>query len=133
MTYTTDPIADFLIRIKNAGAVKKESVEIPYSKFKHAIAEVLKKRGFIEDVEKEGRGTKKVLVIKLAYTELGNPKIAEVKRVSKPGRRMYRKAKEIFPVRYGKGMAVYSTPEGVLDELDARKKGVGGEILFEIY
>ncbi len=133
MTFVNDPIADLLIRIKNAGAVRKEEVKVPYSKHKHAIADALLRAGFVAGVEKEGKGVKKVLKIRLAYTEKGLPKIKEVKRISKPGRRMYRKAKEIYPVKYGYGLAVLSTPKGVLTDQEARKENVGGEILFELF
>ncbi len=133
MTFVNDPIADFLIRIKNAGLVGKTSIEVPYSKMKHAIAEALERAGFISGVEKEGKGVNKTLIVKLSYTESGVAKIKDVKRVSKPGRRLYRKLKEIFPVRYGRGVAMYTTPLGVLTDKEAREKKVGGEILFEIY
>ncbi len=133
MTYTNDPIADLIVRIKNAGAVGKDSLKVPYSKLKHAIADTLLRVGFVSAVEKEGKGVNKVLNIKIAYLESGKAKISEFKRISKPGRRMYRKSKEIFPVRYGKGIAVYSTPKGILTDSEAKKENVGGEILFEIY
>lgn len=133
MTFTTDPIADFIVRIKNAGAVKKEAISVPYSKMKAAIADALLRAGFIAGVEKEGKGIKKTLNIKIAYTENALPKIEYFKRVSKPGRRMYKSVKEIYPVRHGKGLAVLSTPKGVLSGEEARKENVGGEILFEVF
>ncbi len=133
MTFVNDPIADLIVRIKNAGAVGKETVRVPYSKMKHAIAETLLRSGFVAGVEKEGKGVKKSLIIKLAYTEKGTPRIRNFKRVSKPGRRLYRSVKEIFPVRYGKGVAVFSTPKGILSGEEARKENAGGEILFEIF
>ncbi len=133
MTFVNDPIADFLIRIKNAGMVGKPSIKVPYSKMKHAIAEALERSGFVNKVEKEGKGVKKTLIIELSYTESGTPKVKDVKRVSKPGRRLYRKLNEIYPVRYGKGIAMYTTPLGVLTDKEAKEKKVGGEILFEIY
>ncbi len=131
--FVTDPIGDFIIRLKNASAVRKDSVVVPYSKFKHAIADVLKRSGFIEDFEKEGSGTKKRLVIKLAYKEDGRPKIQEAKRISKPGRRIYRSLKEIYPVKQGFGVLILSTPKGVLSDKEAKKEKVGGEALFEMF
>ena len=133
MTYVTDPIGDLMIRIKNAGMVGKEYVNVPYSKFKHAVVDALLRAGFVESVEKEGRGVNKTLIIKLKYKDSGKPRISSVKRISKPGRRMYKKASEIFPVKYGYGIAVYSTPKGVLTNEEARKENVGGEILFEVF
>jgi len=133
MTLITDPIADLLIRIKNAGAVNKDSVSVPYSKMKHAIADALQRADFVAGVEKTGKGVKKTLNIKLSYTDSGKPKVKEVERISKPGRRMYRKASEIFSVKYGKGIAVLSTPKGILLGDEARKENVGGEILFELF
>ncbi|MDP2650246.1 MAG: 30S ribosomal protein S8 [bacterium] len=128
-----DPIGDFIIRLKNAGAVGRESVSVPYSQMKMAVAEVLKSEGFVKAVEKRGKKVRKTIHVDLLYKENGTPRIADVKRVSKPGRRMYRGAKQIFPVRYGKGMLVLSTPKGILTDKEARKERVGGEALFEIY
>lgn len=128
-----DPIGDFIIRLKNAGAVAHESVSVPHSKMKLAIAEVLKEAGFIKDVEKRGKKVRKTLNIDLMYNKNGSPRITEVKRISKPSRRIYKGAAEIFPVRYGKGMLILSTPKGILTDAQARKEGVGGEALFEIW
>ena len=133
MTFVNDPIADLVVRIKNAGAVKKDTVSVPYSKLKHAVAEALLRAGFVSAVEKEGKGVKKRLNIKIAYTEKGQPKIEAFKRISKPGRRMYRAVKEIYPVKYGRGLAVLSTPKGILSGEEAKKENVGGEILFEVF
>ena len=133
MTIVNDPIADLIVRIKNAGAVKKKTVKVSYSKMKHAVADALLRAGFVDAVEKEGKGIKKVLNIKIAYTDSGLPKIEHFKRISKPSRRMYRSVKEIYPVKYGKGLAVYSTPKGVLTGQEAKKENVGGEILFEVF
>lgn len=128
-----DPIGDFIVRLKNAGAVKHESVSLPHSKMKMAIAEVLKSTGFIKNVEKRGKKVRKTIHVDLMYKEDGTPRISEVKRVSKPGRRVYKSVNEIFPVRYGKGMLVLSTPKGILTDEQARKESVGGEALFEIW
>lgn len=129
----SDPIGDFIIQLKNAGAVKHSSVTIPHSKMKMAVAESLKATGFIKDVEKRGKKVRKTMHVDLAYKADGTSRITEVKRISKPGRRMYKGVGEIFPVRYGKGVLVLSTPEGILTDAQARKAGVGGEALFEIW
>ncbi len=128
-----DPIGDFIIRLKNAGAVAHESVSIPHSKMKMAVAEVLHKAGYIKNVEKRGKKIRKTIHVDLLYKEDGTPRITEVKRISKPGRRMYKSVDEIFPVRYGKGTLVLSTPKGILTDKEARKESVGGEALFEIW
>jgi len=128
-----DPIGDFIIRLKNAGAVKHESVSIPHSKMKMAVAEVLKSEGFIKNVEKQGKKVRKTIYVELLYKKDGTPRITDVKRISKPGRRVYKATEEIFPVRYGKGILVLSTPKGILTNAQARKECVGGEALFEIW
>src|SRR5258706_15485500 len=110
----SDSIGDFIIRLTNAGAVKKASVSVPYSAFKMAGAEKLKDAGFFGAVEKKGKKMRKTLDIMLKYNESGAHAIFGVKRISKPGRRMYKKKHEIIPVRYGKGSPVPSTPKGGL-------------------
>ncbi len=129
----TDPIGDFIIRLKNAGAVKHESVTLPYSKLKAAIAKVLEKAGYIASVNKSGKKTNKTLTVELLYKKDGSTRISEVKRISKPGRRIYRSLKEIFPVRYGKGSTILSTSKGIMTDKEAREKKLGGEALFEIW
>ena len=129
----TDPVADLIIRVKNAGAVKKASVSIPYSSFKMAIAEKLKEAGFVKAIDKKGKKVKKMIDIMLKYDEQGVHIIRGVKRISKPGRRLYRGAHQIMPVRYGHGALVLSTPKGILIDKEARKQKVGGEALFEIW
>lgn len=128
-----DPIGDFIVRLTNAGAIRKPSVSIPYSAFKYAIAEKLKDAGYISGVEKKGKKVKKTLDVTLKYDEAGDAVIQGVKRVSKPGRRMYRSVHEIVPVRYGHGALILSTPKGVLTDKEARKQKVGGEALFQIW
>jgi len=128
-----DPIGDLIVRLVNAGAVKHASVSLPHSKMKMAIAEVLKGSGFVKSVERQGKKVRKTINIELLYNEDGTHKINKVKRISKPGKRIYKAVDEIFPVRYGKGIIVLSTPKGILTGLQARKERVGGEALFEIY
>jgi len=128
-----DPVGDLIIRLKNASDVKKEAVTIPFSMFKLAIVEKLKDAGFVKAVEKKGKKVKKVLDVALKYDEAGQPQIQGVRRISKPGRRMYRSVREIVPVRYGHGALVLSTPKGVMTDTEARKAKIGGEALFEIW
>lgn len=128
----SDPVGDFIVSLKNAGAIRKASVSVPYSAFKMAIAEKLKEAGFIADVEKKGKKVRKNLDVTLKYAA-GVHAIAGVKRISKPGRRMYKSSREITPVRYGYGALILSTPKGVLTDKEARKAKVGGEALFEIW
>ncbi len=129
----TDPIADLIIRLTNAGAVKKQSVSIPFSLFKMAIAEKLKDAGYVQAVEKKGKKVKKTLDVVLKYNTHGVHAITGVKRVSKPGRRMYKSVHEIRPVRYGHGTLILSTPQGVMTDKEAKQEKVGGEALFEIW
>ena len=130
---TSDVIGDFIIRLKNAGAIRKDSVSAPYSAFKQAIAEKLKDAGFVKDVERKGKKVRKTLDVVLKYDASGVHAISGVKRISKPGRRMYRSVGEIRPVRYGKGSLILSTPKGIMTDTEARKEKVGGEALFEIW
>jgi len=121
------------VRLKNAGAVKKETVSIPYSALKHAIAEKLLATGYVKAIEKKGKKSRKTLDVILKYDSSGQSAIEGVKRVSKPGRRLYRSVREIVPVRYGHGHLVLSTPKGILTGAEAKKEKVGGEALFEIW
>jgi len=127
-----DPIGDFIIRLKNASAVQKDSVEVPYSKMKEAVALSLKKAGFVDGVSKTGDGVKKMLVVTLKY-QGGDSIIRGVKRISKPGRRLYAGFADIHPVKYGKGALILSTPRGILTDNEARKVRTGGETLFKIW
>ncbi|KKW19183.1 MAG: 30S ribosomal protein S8 [Parcubacteria group bacterium GW2011_GWA2_51_10] len=129
----SDSVGDFIVRLKNAGAVKKETVSIPYSALKHAIAEKLLATGYVKAIEKKGKKSRKTLDVILKYDSSGQSAIEGVKRVSKPGRRLYRSVREIVPVRYGHGHLVLSTPKGILTGAEAKKEKVGGEALFEIW
>ncbi len=128
-----DPVGDFIVRLANATAIKKASVSVPFSSFKMAIAEKLRDAGFLKSIEKKGKKVRKTLDIALKYDEAGRSAIEGVKRISKPGRRMYKNAREIVPVRYGQGALLLSTPKGVLTDKEARKQNIGGEALFEIW
>ena len=128
-----DTIGDFIVQLKNASAIKKASVSIPFSLFKLAIAEKLQGAGYVKAIEKHGKKVKKTLDITLKYDEAGKPAIHGARRISKPGRRMYKSAHEINPVRYGHGALLLSTPKGVMTDKEARKEKIGGEALFEIW
>ena len=128
----TDRVGDFIIRLKNAGAIGNQTVSMPYSKHIEAIAHKLKELGFLDRVEvsKKGHGT---LEVTLAYDAKGNHKIHDVKRISKPGRRMYVPAREAHTVKNGLGARILSTPKGILSDKEARKVRAGGETLFEVW
>jgi len=128
-----DPIANMLVQIKNAGAAKLPSVMVPYSSIKFEIANVLQKEGYIGDVAKKGKKVKKFIEIAVVYKKGKEPRIADVRRMSKPSKRMYLGVKEIRSVRQGSGLAVLSTPKGIMTEKEAKKEHVGGEILFTIW
>lgn len=132
-----DPIADMMIQIKNAGAMKKESVVLTHSKLKHAILECLNKAGFIEGVTKKGKKVVKYIEVRLGYDTNAQgditPKISGVKRISKTSKRVYMGAKDIHPVRSGYGVLIMSTPKGVMTGDEARREKVGGEALFSVW
>ncbi|MEK7514732.1 MAG: 30S ribosomal protein S8 [Patescibacteria group bacterium] len=127
-----DPIADMLIRMKNAGNAGRTLVSFPYSKIKFAISELLEKVGYIKTLSKKGKKTPKSIDIELVF-EKERAKIQGVKRVSKFSRRVYRQAREIRSVKQGHGIAVFSTPQGLLTDREARTKKIGGEFLFELW
>jgi small subunit ribosomal protein S8 len=128
-----DTVGDFIIQLKNAGMVGKKHVSLPYSKLKHAIADKLVAEGYIVEAKKDGKKVGKTLEVTLKYGTNGDHHIRGVKRVSKPGRRLYIKASEIYPVKFGKGRMVLSTPAGILTGEEARTQNVGGEQLFIIW
>lgn len=124
----TDPISDMLTRIRNAQAVGKLMVRIPASRIKSAIAQVLKDEGYIDNVEVLNNDGKPELELTLRYQD-GQPVIAHMKRVSRPGRRVYARAEEVPKVIGGLGISIISTSRGVMTDRAARKAGVGGEVL----
>ena len=130
---TTDPIADMLTRIRNANTVSHATVEVPASKLKVQLAKLLKEEGFIADYEVKEEGKFKNIVITLKYEANGKPVITKLQRVSKPGLRHYSKAKNLEKVLGGMGIAVVSTPKGLLTDRKARKENVGGEVLCYVY
>ncbi len=129
----TDPITDMLNRIRNAQAVHHQTVDIPFSNLKYEIAKILEKEGFVEKVEKKGRRVKKIIEISLKYDENKLPFISGLKRISKPGQRIYLPAEKIKRVKSGYGIAIISTSKGLMTDKEARKNKLGGEIICEIW
>jgi len=145
MYTTNDPISDMLTRIRNASAVKKTDIILPYSKIKMTIAELLEREGYLNKAEKiePVQDSKKMakqdnlakfqrIRLVLKYKD-GQPAITWVKRVSKPGRRIYKKKDELPIILNGLGLAIMSTPRGIMTNKEAKKAGQGGEFLFEVY
>jgi small subunit ribosomal protein S8 len=130
----TDPIADMLTRIRNAVRVERRFVDVPLSQLKRGVAEVLKREGYIWDFQEqevEGEASKQ-LRIELKYGPNGERVIQEIKRVSKPGRRVYSKSRDLRPVLNGLGICIISTSRGVVSDREARQQKLGGEVLCEI-
>lgn len=128
----SDPIADMLTRIRNAQAVGKNSVSIPYSNMKKDIAELLSQEGYVEDMSIEGDQPKQDVVVKLKYTN-EEPAIKSIERISVPGQRIYRGKDEIPRVKNGFGIAIISSSHGIITDDKARKEGIGGEIVCSVY
>ncbi|AEH46204.1 MULTISPECIES: 30S ribosomal protein S8 [Parageobacillus] len=129
----TDPIADMLTRIRNANMVRHEKLEVPASKIKREIAEILKREGFIRDVEYIEDNKQGILRIFLKYGPNNERVITGLKRISKPGLRVYVKAHEVPRVLNGLGIAILSTSQGILTDKEARQKGTGGEVLAYVW
>lgn len=128
----TDPISDFLTRIRNASKARKIKVEIPSSKMKAGLAEILKKNGYIYDYKIDEDSKQNVISVLLKYSD-GEPAISGLKRISKPGLRIYKKSDELPRVLNGLGTAVISTSKGLLTEKEARRQDTGGEIVCYIW
>lgn len=130
--FSTDPISDMLTRIRNALSNGKQSVNVPFSSFKHSIAQQLVSNGFVKNVEIDGEDRSKVIVINLS--DNSRPaKINRIERVSKPGRRLYAKSSDIPKVLSGRGMLIVSTPKGLMSDSEARKACLGGELICKVY
>lgn len=129
----TDPIADFLTRIRNANMVRHESLEVPASKIKKDMAEILKNEGFIKDVEYIEDDKQGIIRVFLKYGKNNERVISGLKRISKPGLRSYVKSDEVPKVLNGLGIAIISTSEGVITDNEARAKKIGGEVLAYIW
>jgi len=127
-----DPISDILIRIKNAQRAGKASLEVPFSKMKFELAKILAREGLILGAEEKDRKANKKIQINLKY-DGGFGAITDIVRKSKPSRRMYIKKSEIHSVRQGRGMAIISTSKGLMTDKEAKRAGLGGELICEIY
>lgn len=130
---TTDPIADMLTRIRNANTSKHKTVDVPASNVKKSIAEILFKEGYIkafEEIENENQG---IIRISIKYDEKGNRVIAGLKRISKPGLRVYANKEELPKVLNGLGIALISTSKGIMTDKQAREQGIGGEVLAYVW
>jgi small subunit ribosomal protein S8 len=130
---STDPIADFLTRIRNAHHAKHDRLDIPASKLRIELARILKAEDFIADYEIHPGRLNDTLRVTLAYHEDGEPAIQHMQRVSRGGRRVYRGARELIPVLAGIGVEIISTSQGLLTDQQARERGVGGEVLCELW
>ncbi len=129
----TDPIADLLTRIRNALTARHDFTDVPASKLKISLTETLKKEGFIRDFEVLQEGIRRVIRIHLAYTDKREPTITGLKRVSKPGLRFYVQSREVPRVYGGLGIAIVSTSQGLLTGGEARRRGLGGEVLCHVW
>ena len=128
----SDPIGDMIARVKNAQDRNHKKVELPSSNFKAKIADILKNEGFIKDFKINDNENKSVLSLELKYHS-GNPVISTFERVSKPGRRIFSSADGLPKINNGLGIAIISTPKGVMTDIDARKQRVGGEIICKVF
>ena len=128
----SDPIGDMIARIKNAQERNHKKVELPSSNFKTKIADILKNEGFIRDFKVSKEESKTLLSLELKYHS-GNPVISTFERVSKPGRRIFSSASGLPKINNGLGIAIISTPNGVMTDIDARKQNVGGEIICKVF
>ena len=129
----TDPIGDMIVRIKNAQLRNHKTLKLPSSSFKAKISEILKKEGFIIDYKVESKKMNKFdLIINLKYN-LGSPVISTIERISKPGRRIFSSAQSLPKINNGLGIAIISTPKGVMTDIDARKQRLGGEIICKVF
>ena len=128
----SDPIGDMIARVKNAQGRNHKKVELPSSNFKVKIADILKNEGFIKDFKINSESNKPILSLELKYHS-GNPVISTFERVSKPGRRIFSSAEGLPKINNGLGIAIVSTPKGVMTDIDARKQRVGGEIICKVF
>ena len=128
----SDPIGDMIARVKNSQMRNQKSVKLPSSNFKAKIAEILKIEGFIKDYKVLSEDNKSVLNLELKYHS-GNPVISNFERVSKPGRRIFSSAESLPKINNGLGIAIISTPKGVMTDIDARKQKVGGEVICKVF
>ena len=128
-----DPVGDLVARIRNAGALGRAAVSMPHSSFQAAVADALVSAGYLKSAAKRSKKGRKTLDVELVYREDGSHAISGAKRLSKPSRRLYIASADIFPVKFGRGSLILSTPQGVLTGEEARRRRVGGEQLFIIW
>ena len=128
----SDPIGDMIARVKNAQLRSHKKVDLPSSNFKSKIADILKNEGFIKDFKVSNDESKSILSLELKYHS-GSPVINAFERVSKPGRRIFSSAESLPKINNGLGIAIVSTPKGVMTDIDARKQRVGGEIICKVF
>ena len=128
----SDPIGDMLARIKNSQMRNHKKVEMPSSNFKTKIADVLKNEGYINNFNVDNNDNKNTLIIDLKYNS-GSPVISVIERVSRPGRRIFSSAESLPKINNGLGIAIVSTPKGVMTDLEARKQKVGGEVICKVF
>lgn len=128
-----DPISDMLTQIRNALAVKKPLISVPLSNFKYEIVQALINNGYLKGVSRAGRGVKKFLKIELKYNANGEPAISEIKKISKPGQRIYLTKSKIRPVKSGLGHLIISTSHGLMTDKEAKRKSLGGEVICEVF
>ena len=129
----TDPIADMLTRIRNAVRIERPNVDVPASKVKRGLAEVLKREGYIWDWNESAEKTFPVIRLDLKYGPNGERVIRHIKRISKPGRRVYNGATQLRPILNGLGISIVSTSRGVISDREARQRNLGGEVLCEVW
>ncbi|MDI9441316.1 MAG: 30S ribosomal protein S8 [Firmicutes bacterium] len=129
----TDPIADMLTRVRNASSVKHESVDIPRSKMKEELARILKEEGFIRDYKVIDDGKQGIIRVYLKYDPVQGQVIQGIKRISKPGLRVYAKKDEVPRVLGGLGVAILSTSQGIVTDRTARQRGIGGEVICYVW
>ena len=129
----TDPIADLLTRIRNANVVHHDKVEIPASKIKRAVVQILKEEGFVKDFELLPDGKQGILRVSLKYGPERDRVITGIKRISKPGLRVYAKKEQLPKVLGGLGIAIISTSQGIMSDKQARKSGLGGEVIAYVW
>ena len=128
----SDPIGDMIARIKNAQSRNHKTVELPSSNFKAKIADILKNEGFIKDFKVNSVDKKSILSLELKYHS-GNPVINTFERISKPGRRIFSSAESLPKINNGLGIAIVSTPKGVMTDIEARKQKIGGEVICKVF
>ena len=128
----SDPIGDMLARIKNSQMRNHKKVTIPSSNFKTKIADVLKSEGYINNFNVKNNDNKNLLVIDLKYNS-GNPVISVIERISRPGRRIFSSAESLPKINNGLGIAIVSTPKGVMTDIEARKQKIGGEVICKVF